>query len=220
MSSGYNPPPGGGGGWGGGQPPPEGGGGWGGAPPAGGGGGWGGAPPAGGYGPAPGGYGAPPGGGYGPMVPAGPADMMQYSQKDQATTFLLSVFLGTLGVDRFYLGQTGLGIAKLLTCGGLGIWAVIDAIMIGIGSMRDSDGKVLAREAPTGAPARSQSTAFLLSYFAGSFGADRFYLGQTGLGVAKLLTCGGLGVWAIVDLVLIGMGKMRDNEGNSLRWEK
>ena len=51
-------------------------------------------------------------------------------------------------------------------------------------------------------------------------GADRFYLGQTGLGVAKLLTCGGLGIWAIVDLVLIGMGKMRDIDGNSLKWDK
>ena len=66
-------------------------------------------------------------------------------------------------------------------------------------------------------PTRSQSTTFLSSYFGGYFGIDRFYLGQTGLGVAKLLTCGGLGIWAVIDCILIGMGKMRDNEGNSLQ---
>ena len=66
---------------------------------------------------------------------------------------------------------------------------------------------------------KEQATAFLLSVFLGGWGAARFYMGQTGLGIAKLLTCGGLGIWVIVDLILIGMGKMRDAEGNSLSYD-
>jgi len=46
--------------------------------------------------------------------------------KNPTTALILSIFLGAYGIDRFYLGQTGLGIAKLLTCGGCGIWAIID----------------------------------------------------------------------------------------------
>ena len=60
--------------------------------------------------------------------------------KDWLTVLLLSIFLGSLGVDRFYLGYTGLGILKLLTLGGCGIWSLIDIIMIATNKMKDSNG--------------------------------------------------------------------------------
>jgi TM2 domain-containing membrane protein YozV len=63
-----------------------------------------------------------------------------YSQKEYTTALLLSFFLGALGVDRFYLGYSGLGVAKLLTGGGCGIWALIDFIMIAMRSLGDYQG--------------------------------------------------------------------------------
>lgn len=62
------------------------------------------------------------------------------AHKNKLTAILLSIFVGTLGIDRFYLGYTGLGIVKLLTLGGFGIWALIDLIMICTGSLRPADG--------------------------------------------------------------------------------
>lgn len=56
-------------------------------------------------------------------------------QKKWLTAFCLSLFLGGLGVDRFYLGKAGTGILKLITLGGLGLWALIDFILIATKSM-------------------------------------------------------------------------------------
>jgi TM2 domain-containing membrane protein YozV len=67
-----------------------------------------------------------------------------FSSKSYVTALLLSFFLGAIGVDRFYLGQTGLGIAKLLTLGGCGVWALIDFILIAMRKVADSDGNPLA----------------------------------------------------------------------------
>jgi TM2 domain-containing membrane protein YozV len=63
--------------------------------------------------------------------------------KSFLTTLLLSVFLGSLGIDRFYLGYIGFGILKLLTLGGLGIWWLVDIILIATKSMKDSKGHEL-----------------------------------------------------------------------------
>lgn len=67
-----------------------------------------------------------------------------FSDKTYVAAMLLSFFLGGLGVDRFYLGYTGIGVAKLLTLGGCGIWALVDFILIACRSVPDSDGRPLA----------------------------------------------------------------------------
>jgi TM2 domain-containing membrane protein YozV len=51
--------------------------------------------------------------------------------KDPTIMLIVSLLGGNLGIDRFMLGQTGLGIAKLLTCGGLGIWSIVDWFIVG-----------------------------------------------------------------------------------------
>ena len=58
--------------------------------------------------------------------------------KDPMVSFLLSFFLGELGVDRFYLGDTGMGVGTLITCGGLGIWWLIALFLI-MGATRDKN---------------------------------------------------------------------------------
>ena len=62
------------------------------------------------------------------------------SDKNWLATLLLCLFLGRIGVHRFYVGKVGTGILQLITLGGCGIWTLIDLIMIITGSFTDKDG--------------------------------------------------------------------------------
>lgn len=66
--------------------------------------------------------------------------------KDWLTTLLLCIFVGGLGIHRFYTGSTGIGLAQLFTLGGCGIWALVDLILIVTDSYRDGQGNKLHRK--------------------------------------------------------------------------
>ena len=68
------------------------------------------------------------------------------SEKNWLTTLLLCIFLGGLGVHRFYAGKIGTGILQLITVGGCGIWTLIDLIMIITGSFKDKDGNPIKND--------------------------------------------------------------------------
>lgn len=71
--------------------------------------------------------------------------MLQSTQfRDPTISLIVSLLGGGLGIDRFIIGDTGLGVAKLLTCGGMGIWTIIDWFLI-MGITREKNLEMLQR---------------------------------------------------------------------------
>lgn len=58
--------------------------------------------------------------------------------------------------------------------------------------------------------------AFLMCFFLGILGVHRFYVGKIPTGVLQILTLGGLGIWAFIDLILLVCGKFKDSQGAAL----
>ncbi|MCI2958400.1 TM2 domain-containing protein [Agromyces atrinae] len=81
-----------------------------------------------------------------PVAPA-PTTPPAVTLKSFYATWLLSILLGTLGADRFYLGKIGTGALKLVTLGGFGVWTLIDIALVLSGMTRDKAGRELARPA-------------------------------------------------------------------------
>ncbi|MGI5447509.1 TM2 domain-containing protein [Streptomyces sp. CA-243310] len=80
-----------------------------------------------------------------PQAPYG-YDLMgrPYSEKSKIVAGVLQLTLGSFGVGRFYMGDVGIGLAQLFTCGGLGIWALIDGIILLVSDDKtDANGRIL-----------------------------------------------------------------------------
>jgi hypothetical protein len=69
-----------------------------------------------------------------------PEGNMQDQPKSQLVALLLAILVGGLGIHRFYLGYTAIGIIQLLTLGGCGVWALIDLIRIAMNDLKPADG--------------------------------------------------------------------------------
>jgi TM2 domain-containing membrane protein YozV len=69
----------------------------------------------------------------------------------------------------------------------------------------------------SGVSERKILPAFLLCFLLGVFGAHRFYVGKIGTAILMIVTIGGLGIWALIDLIMIVVGAFTDKEGNKLK---
>lgn len=67
-----------------------------------------------------------------------------------------------------------------------------------------------------GTSEKSNTVAALLCFFLGCFGIHRFYVGKVGTGVLQLITLGGLGIWALIDFIMIVLQKFTDGDGNTM----
>lgn len=117
------------------------------------------------------------------------------------------------------------GLASVITCGSCGARILAAAEICPKCGVRQHGqppavGSAGAHPAPYAAPASSSDRrivpAALLCGLLGVFGAHRFYVGRKGTAVVQLLTLGGLGIWMLVDLIMILTEQFKDDRGRPL----
>lgn len=149
---------------------------------------------------------------YSPVQDQGP-------RKSWSVALLLCYFLGVWGAHRFYTGKVGTGVLQLLTAGGLGIWWLVDLIMVITGSFTDKNGQGLSSSSYPNIMQNPRGKLVAITLLLCSpFGLHRFYVGKTGSAIALLLisfTGTGL-IWWIVDLIMIVVGSFKDKDGQPL----
>jgi TM2 domain-containing membrane protein YozV len=114
-----------------------------------------------------------------------------YRQKSFVTTWLLSLLLGGLGADRFYLGKVGTGILKLVTAGGFGIWALVDLIIVLTGHQTDKNRQPLAGYSQHRPMALIVSAVVVLLGVVSGGSAAAVGAGQASAGLAKPVSAQG-----------------------------
>ena len=166
------------------------------------------------------------------------------------TVGFLALFVGWLGGHRIYVGhrrtgavQTALAVLSILSGGvpivlvPLLLWVVLDGVRIVSREFTDSNGLRIARfsdadrrirgasamDRPSRDPAASRCSrlvAILLVVLLGLVGAHRFYVGRIGSALLMIFTLGGLGIWWLVDIIIVSTGQLADREGKRVtEWE-